>query len=124
MTANDVQVENPALRLARYLKKFVGLRTTTVRDVTKYESVLWFGDMPQEPDCRSAAWTDDYDADDPWLEVKKQQFEKTPAPPVSTLPWVDEQALKRATQDIAALRPTIFLPDDEAELEDGTCQQL
>ena len=124
MTANDVQVENPALRLARYLKKFVGLRTTTVRDVTKYESVLWFGDMPQEPDCRSAAWTDDYDADDPWLEVKKQQFEKTPAPPVSTLPWVDEQALKRATQDIAALRPTIFLPDDEAELEEGETPPL
>jgi hypothetical protein len=40
--------ESKALRLARYLKEFVSLRSTTVYDVNKYESVLWFGDMPQE----------------------------------------------------------------------------
>ena len=36
--------ESKALRLARYLKEFVGLRSTTVYDVNKYESVLWFGE--------------------------------------------------------------------------------
>jgi len=44
--------ESKALRLARYLKEFVGLRSTTVYDLNKYESVLWFGDMPQEPEPR------------------------------------------------------------------------
>jgi hypothetical protein len=44
-----------ALRLARYLKAFVGLRSTVVRDVDTYETVLWFGDMPQEPECQSPA---------------------------------------------------------------------
>jgi hypothetical protein len=34
--------EAKASRLARYLKEFVGLRSTTIRDVDKYESVLWF----------------------------------------------------------------------------------
>ena len=48
MTANVVPRENSALRLARYLKEFVGLRRTTVDDVAKYDSVLWFKDMPQE----------------------------------------------------------------------------
>src|SRR5260221_7661918 len=48
--------ESKALRLARYLKEFVGLRSTTIRDVAKYESVLWFGEMPQEPECRSPSW--------------------------------------------------------------------
>ena len=124
MTPNDVQLENPSLRLARYLKEFVGLRTTTVRDVTKYDTVLWFGDMPQESDCRCAAWMDDHDADDPWLEVKKQQFEKTPPPPASTLPWLDEQAIICATPKIPPLRPTIFLPDQEAELEEGETPPL
>jgi hypothetical protein len=38
--------ESKSLRLARYLREFVGLRSTTVRDVDKYETVLWFGDMP------------------------------------------------------------------------------
>ena len=61
MTANVMPLENSALRLARYLKEFVGLRRTTVYDVARYDSVLWFKDMPQETDCRSAAWTDDYD---------------------------------------------------------------
>ena len=122
MTANEP--ENPALRLARYLKEFVGLRTTTVRDVTKYDSVLWFGDMPQEPDCRSGAWTDDHDSDSPWLEVKKQRFEKAPPPPELALPWVNEKALKRATPDIPALLPSIFLPDNEVELEDGETPPL
>ena len=122
MTAN--KPESPPLRLARYLREFVGLRTTTVRDVTKYDSVLWFGDMPQAPDCRSGAWTDDHDADEPWLEVKKQRFENAPAPPELAIPWVDEKALKRATADIPALLPSIFLPDDEAELEEGETPPL
>ena len=124
MSPNDVQLENPSLRLARYLKEFVGLRTTTVRDVTNYDTVLWFGNMPQESDCRCAAWMDDHDTDDPWLEVKKQRFEKTPPPPASTLPWLDEQALRRATTEIPALRPTIFLQDQEAELEEGETPPL
>src|SRR5262249_23621667 len=57
--------ESKALRLARYLKEFVGLRSTTVYDVNKYESVLWFGDMPQEPECQSPAWKDEFAAGDP-----------------------------------------------------------
>ena len=124
MTPNDVQLQSPSLRLARYLKEFVGLRTTTVRDVTKYNAVLWFGDMPQESDCRCGAWTDGFDADDSWLEVKKQQFERPPPPPALTLPWLDEQALGRATTEIPALRPTIFLQDEEAELEEGESPAL
>ena len=114
-----LNIGSAALRLAKYLKEFVSLRTTTVRDVAKYESVLWFGDMPQEPDCRSPAWTDDHEPGTPWLEVKKQQFEKAPSPPEVTLPWLDEKALAHATPIIAALRSSIQLPDLEAELADG-----
>ena len=66
--------ESKALRLARYLKEFVSLRSTTVRDVNKYESVVWFGDMPQETECQSPAWNDNGEPGAPWLEVRKQQF--------------------------------------------------
>jgi hypothetical protein len=61
--------QSKALRLARYLKEFVALRSTTVYDVNKYESVLWFGDMPQEPECQSPAWNDEFVDGDPWLVV-------------------------------------------------------
>ncbi len=116
---SDARQESKALRLARYLKEFVGLRSTTVRDVDKYEAVLWFGDMPQESECQSPAWNDSFEPGDPWLEVRKQRFPKPPEPPEVILSWVDQQALKRATVEMPQLRPTILLPDLNAEVADG-----
>src|SRR5260221_1493922 len=111
--------ESKALRLARYLKEFVGLRSTTVRDVDQYETVLWFADMPQDSDCQSSAWNDTFESGAAWLEVRKQQFPKLPEPPGAILPWIDPQALRRATDEIPQLRPTILLPDLHAEVGDG-----
>jgi very-short-patch-repair endonuclease len=96
--------ESKALRLARYLREFVGLRSTTVYDVSKYESVLWFGEMPQEPECQSPAWNPECERGDPWLVVQKQQFPARPAPPEAILPWVDQRALMRAAPEIPELR--------------------
>ncbi len=109
--------ESKALRLARYLKEFVGLRSTTVRDVDKYESVLWFADMPQTADCLSSAWNCTFEPGSSWLEVRKQRFPKLPEPPELVLPWIDQQALRRATLEIPKLRPSIFLPDATIEVE-------
>src|ERR1700732_4981304 len=111
--------ESKALRLARYLKEYVGLRSTTVYYVNKYESVLWFGDMPQEPECQSPAWNDEFVPGDPWLVVHKQQFPKPPAPPEIILPWIDQQALKRAAAEMPELRSTRLVPDLNAAIEDG-----
>ncbi len=115
----DAPQESKALRLARYLKEFVGLRSTTVRDVDKYEEVLWFSDIPQEAECQSPAWSDNFEPGDPWLEVRKQQFPKPPDPPDVILPWIDQQALKRATPEMPPLRQTILLPDLQAKVADG-----
>ena len=116
MTKSPVGSESKALRLARYLREFVGLRSTTVHDVGKYESVLWFGDMPQEPECSSPAWLDDFEAGDPWLEVSKQQLPKVPEPPAIILPWIDQEALRRASGEMPALRPNRLVPDVTAEI--------
>jgi very-short-patch-repair endonuclease len=119
MTETAVGSESKALRLARYLREYVGLRSTTVHDVGKYESVLWFGDMPQEPECSSPAWHDDFEAGDPWLEVRKQQLLKAPEPPAIILPWIDQEALRRASGEMPALRPTRLMPDAAAEIGEG-----
>ena len=124
MSTNIDRIEKPSLRLARYLKEFVGLRSTTVRDVAKYESVIWFGEMPQEPDCRSGAWTDECDPEEPWLEVRKQEFKSPPEPPEVTAKWVDANALRKATPDIPPLRTSIFVDDTEAELDEGETPPL
>jgi very-short-patch-repair endonuclease len=111
--------ESKALRLARYLKEFVGLRSTTVRDISNYESVLWFGDMPHEAECQSPAWNDEYEPGDTWLTVRKQHFPKPPAPPEIIVSWIDQQALKRAATEMPELRPTRLVPDLDAAIEDG-----
>jgi very-short-patch-repair endonuclease len=118
-TDTTIGIEPKALRLARYLREFVSLRSTTVHNVAKYDSVLWFSDMPQEPECQSPAWNSDFEPGDPWLEVHKQQFPKSPEPPQIILPWIDQQALKRATHKIPELRPTRLVPDPDAEIGDG-----
>lgn len=111
--------ESKALRLARYLREFVGLRSNTVRDVDKYETVLWFADMPQESDCQSSAWNDTFESGAAWLEVRKQRFPKLPEPPEAILPWIDPQALRRAMPETPQLRPTILVPDCNAKIEEG-----
>ncbi|HZJ03047.1 MAG TPA: AAA domain-containing protein, partial [Thermoleophilia bacterium] len=118
------KTESPASRLARYLKEFVGLRSKTICEVTNYESVLWFGDMPQEADCVSGAWADDYNPEAPWLEVRKQHFRSPPEPPSVTAGWVDKNALRKATPQIPPLAATIFVEDPEAELADDEAPPL
>jgi very-short-patch-repair endonuclease len=110
--------DSKALRLARYLKEFVGLRSTTIVDVSKYESVLWFHDLPQEPDCQSPAWNSEASKDGAWLIVRKQQFTKPPEPPDQVLPWIEQQRLKRATEEPPPLKEKIFLPDPNTRVEE------
>ena len=78
--------------------------------------MLWFGDMPQEPECSSPAWLDDFEAGDPWLEVRKQQLPKFPEPPAIILPWIDQEALRRASGEMPALRPNRLVADVTAEI--------
>jgi len=112
-------LESKAVRLARYLKEFVGLRSTTVFDIHKYDSVLWFSEIPQEPQCQSPAWSDGFEPGEPWLLVHKQQFPKPPAPPEAILGWVEEQVLKRASAKMPALKSTRLEPDPAAKMDDG-----
>ena len=117
---NRMEPERPALRLARYMKALVGLRTTVVRNIDSYDEVLWFSDMPREDDCRSGAWVVGMHPGDSWLEVKKQDFEPPPEPPEILFPWMEDwQAFKRAAPEIPPLRSSIFVPDERAELDEG-----
>jgi hypothetical protein len=75
--------------------------------------------MPQEPQCQSPAWNHEFETGDPWLSVHNQQLPKPPVPPEVILPWIDQQALKQATDDMPKLRPTRLEPDREVEIGEG-----
>lgn len=107
--------ESPSLRLARYLREFVGLRSKVVQYVDQYDRVLWLNDMPQERDCWSGAWTDDSADSGILLEVRRQQFQAAPTPPKSILDWIDDQALQTPSTVAPPLKPFILLPDEKGE---------
>jgi hypothetical protein len=106
------------------LKEFVGLRSSTVYDINKYESVLWFSDIPQEPECQSPAWNSGFELGDPWLEVRKQQFSKPPGPPSVIWPWLEVSAINHAEGPMPNLRPTILEPDLKAEVGEGEAHPM
>ena len=119
VASTSIRKEAEALGLAQYLKEFVGLRTAPVRDISKFEAVLWFQDLPHERECSSPAWIDGFEPGDPWLEVRKQQFPRAPIPPEIILPWIDREALRIAAPDMLPLRQSILQPDRDAELDEG-----
>jgi len=80
--------------------------------------------MPQEADCRSGAWTDEYDPEEPWLEVRKQEFKSMPEPPDAIARWVDAKALRKATPEPPPLLPRIFVEDEDAERDEGESPPL
>ena len=115
MNVSAPSTANAPQRLAQYLKEFVGLRTTTVRDVAKYEAVLWFRDLVQGKDCFSPAWATATENSMPWLEMKKQQYENVPEIPESLLPWIDAAALTNAKGKMPELNQSIFQLGDAVE---------
>jgi very-short-patch-repair endonuclease len=100
-----------AVRLFQYLKELSVLRTRTIRSIDSYESVLWFSDVPHEPECFAASWfqeVGDYEGDE-WLVIHKPlPLQDCPDIPEELLPWVDQQQLKDSSEN-PELRPEIEL---------------
>ena len=51
----SVDTREKAARLFAYLRELAKLRLSTVRDCRDYEEVLWFHEIPIEPECASIA---------------------------------------------------------------------
>jgi len=107
MTEVSRPKESREVRLAQYLKEFVGLRSTVIRDVEKYEDVLWFWEMPKEQDCQSGAWDDGSIELDSWLELRKQEFKSAPVPSAPLAEWLDARVLRKALVTCPPLLETI-----------------
>jgi hypothetical protein len=94
---------NKELGSAKYLCEYVGMCSSTIHGIDKYEQVLWFSEMPQEEGCNSPAWSDGRIDGEPWLVVKKQVMPTVPPLPENLRPWVVVEAIKKASEDVSAL---------------------
>ena len=98
-----------AIALYTFLKEFTQLRSKIVRSTDQYEDVLWFADVPREPECDCAVWhrAEDYDDEDVWLEIRQPQLHRPPRVPESLQPWLDPIQVADSSLELLELRDEI-----------------
>ena len=111
MNRDTAEVREKAIRLFTYLKELTQLRTAMVRDLSAYESVLWFDDVPREPGCFTVAWGAQREETEAWLEVERHDEPRVPAVPEICQPWVDSSQLQRSDAE-PWLRERILAPTE------------
>jgi very-short-patch-repair endonuclease len=87
-----------AVGLFSYLREIAKLRLSTVRDCRDYEEVLWFDDIPKEPECESIANSDSPDGNEPWLRIERAGEPPCPEPPHICSAWVNPAILRNNSE--------------------------
>jgi len=104
---NEADTRDRSVRLFKFLKEFAELRAHSVRDVGKYDVVLWFSDVPAErPECfgihtRSSLdlEEDALESDTRWVEIKKPRLQTLPSTPKAAADWLVLEQLENPFQD-------------------------
>ena len=110
-------VRDRATRLFSYLRDLAQLRSKTIRDLSSYEHVLWFADIPKEPECFSQAWgVTRENREEIWLEIKKPKEPLLPTLPEKVRPWISDTALIDLTKD----EPQLLSRIPEPQLPEAT----
>lgn len=121
--------ESKSLRFARFLRDYVQMRTTTVRDVDKYSEVIWLGELPNREGCILAA-RGEQDLEDEraeqgvWIEVHKQQIPDPPIVPGILKPWVDDDVGSRSDGKCPPLKQRGLVPDPDFDTSSGESPPL
>src|SRR5712692_6517506 len=109
-TNSPEEIRERSIKLFTYLREFAQLRNRVVRDVQQYEAVIWFSDVPKEPECYERA--SEPDGDDPredvWLEIKKPKSIPFPAVPPDLRVWIRDVDLANSA-DIPDLLTRIIV---------------
>jgi hypothetical protein len=120
----DTDTREKAARLFEYLRELAKLRLSTVRDCRDYEEILWFHEVPDEPECASIARSDEPDDSEPWLKIERVDEPHCPEPPQICSSWVDSSALRdssatpRLREEIATPSPNPDKPPVVHSLRD------
>lgn len=88
---DDTLIRDRAVRLFTYLRELAKLKTAVTRDLSAYDKVVWFSDVPEYKGCFSILQSRDLERnqDGIWLEVRKTPETKRPPTPPSSLKWLE-----------------------------------
>jgi len=129
MTEDDNSAEaassvstDKAVQLFTYLRELCALRTSHVRDVSQYDEVFWFGDIPRERQCQCIAWRigqneDELDEEpsELWVEVHKPVLKAPPEVPDELEQWIKADEVTDSSLEEPGLFTEIpvIVDDDE-----------
>lgn len=102
-------LRDKAVRLFTYLKEVCQLRFVVVRDCRNYDQLLWFQDVPREPECFCIAWNGPTEANESWIEVRHSPEPPCPPAPPVCKDWISPADLLNSAQT-PALRDRILAP--------------
>jgi len=90
---NDKLIRDRAIRLFTFLKELALLRTKVTRDLSAYEHVVWFHEVPEYKGCFSRLSPESDETQDAvWLEIQRPKEPQKPPIPSSCLKWLDDSS--------------------------------
>jgi len=108
------ELRNKAIRLFTYLKEICQLRFVVVRDCRNYDQLLWFHDIPREPECFCIAWSGQSETNESWIEVRRSPEPVFPSVPNVCKEWISPADLANSAET-PTLRERILAPTREGE---------
>lgn len=108
-----------SIRLFQFLRELTQLRSKITRSLDQYEKVLWFSDIPHEPECYCIAWNVENQKgtdDGTWLEIQKPKLKPAPKLPNELTVWIPQKDISDSSLEYPRLRDSIS--EDVTEVSD------
>lgn len=116
---NGKVIRDRAVRLFTFLKELAQLKTKVTRDLTAYDNVVWFNDVPQYKSIFSVLSGEQLGErqDEVWLEVRRQKEPQKPPIPTSCLKWLNRSSEDNDPLVQPSLKPEISTDDAQGSLD-------
>lgn len=124
----DEMNRSNAVNLFTFLKEYARLSHKPIRtiDSDAYREILWFGNVPKEPECSCSIWKGQNGEDgkplsfpsEGWLEIRRPNRSEPPEPPEEVVPWIKPDLWVDSQQELPELFSTILNPDWESGFDD------
>jgi len=116
----NLNLRDRAIRLFSFLRDLTELRTRTIRTIDQYDTVIWFQDIPHEPECHCIAWSKEIEEEhaDVWLQIKKPRLKNPPKVPEQLVPWLNHEEILDSSI-LPSLRENITLKVASPTNENG-----
>jgi hypothetical protein len=114
----SLESRDRATRLFRFLAELAKLRIRKVRDLSSYESVFWFHELPHEREVYSCAWGQ-IDENEPWIRVDKPFLRVPPSAPEVCNGWFDPDSIEDFSAEPTLRKTHAVLTDPHFLLDAG-----